>query len=227
MKLAILISGEPRFCRPLEEHIENLKGYDEIDWYFYLWKETSHYRLDLPPLVPKSWENIPSSEWAFETIHNRMPKNNRIARCILGEDFKEFNSLAGQFTSLNRVDQLRQNLNKDYDLIFRSRIDHKVLEPIDLREIKEKIDVNPNLVVTPANFRHYAGKWGMCDHLAITSPQNMSIYTDLVNHIDRYVPEVPYHAEALLNYHLISNGLELEESIVHSRYPFDSTYWDQ
>ena len=38
MKAAVLIQGDARFCREFDLFLENLKGFDQVDYFMYLWK---------------------------------------------------------------------------------------------------------------------------------------------------------------------------------------------
>jgi hypothetical protein len=37
MKIAVLIAGQPRFTKEFDHFFENLKNYDQLDFFFYLW----------------------------------------------------------------------------------------------------------------------------------------------------------------------------------------------
>lgn len=232
MKLAILIAGQPRFRVPFEEFTKQLQGYDHIDWFFYFWDKSLPRHPEHVHEVPTKWQNIPDKQTAVDMISEKLPANQSIAAFEIGnnEIVEPRGQLFSQFASLNKADQLRQLANNKYDLIFRTRIDTCLTEPVDLLDMKSQIDQDPQLIFTAANFRHYFNEFGMCDHMAITSPANMTIYTDLINHIPNYLNNgVGFHAEALLNFHLLSNNLKLKEVIPNAGIPIDPTYgvWGQ
>jgi hypothetical protein len=223
MKVAIIIGGEPRFREFFDDFLFNLKNYDQVDWFFYFWK-TNPSVHPIDPYrrpVPLPWQNIPSVEWAINKINNYLPENHKVARLELGDYAGDEPLIELQFTSLYRADLLRQQYEKEngeYDLVIRARLDRSLHSPVDLLDIKNQINQEPNLMFTPNDSRHiYEGdgwKYGMNDQIAISSSKNMSVYTDLINHITDYVKVgMPRHAEALLNYHLVHNGVVLKEEL--------------
>jgi hypothetical protein len=140
------------------------------------------------------------------------------------------NAINLQFYSLKQADLLRQETEQtwgNYDLVVRTRLDREITKEINLIELKNKLDYNPNLVFTPNNYKHYYNEYGMCDAFAITSSKNMSIYSDLINFIPSYYQQGLYpHPESLLNYHLIKNSLELDETLeINQSYSYEYVDW--
>jgi hypothetical protein len=229
MKIAILISGQPRFRVPFEKLLENLKGYEQADWFFYLWDKSLPRHPDHPHIVTPSWQNIISADWASNAIKKALPPDHQLIGLELGDNniVEPRGAMYSQFTSLFKVDQLRQDSKNQYDLIVRIRLDSQITSIVELLDIKLQIDEDPRLIFTPDNCRHFFHQYGMCDHVAITSPANMKIYTDLVNHMQSHIDAgVDSQAESLLNYHLISNGLTLKEIIPYypTCYPIDAAH---
>lgn len=216
MKIAVIISGEPRFSSQLDSFIESLKYADQIDWFFYLWDHTTVKYTKLQ--VPLSWKDIISKEWALTTIKTHFPSNHNIIdvqienQNIVPPMFNSEHVLFKQFYSLNQVDILRQQ-HGPYDLVIRGRIDLSIPTTFDLNTIKTLIDQNPKLIFTPINNRH--GLYDLNDQLAISSPENISIYTSLINYINQYKSQgIIEHPETLLGHHLISNNLEIRRDLL-------------
>jgi hypothetical protein len=215
MKIAVVIAGEPRFSAQLESFIESLHGLESADWFFYLWKQsrTKHLKLQVPP----DWENIPSREWSMETIARNLPQPHRVIDVQIGDQdvvpdmYGSQHVLFKQFHSLHQADLLRQQ-HGPYDLVVRGRVDMSMIHPINLLAIKQAVDQNPNWIFTPSTNRH--GGYDLNDQLAISSPENIAKYTDLINHANRYKSQgVPEHPETLMGYHLISSGLDIRREI--------------
>ena len=62
MKAAILLQGDPRFCAEFDLFLENLKGFDQVDYFMYMW-EDSPSTVDLlgnsgHQVVAPAWQHI-------------------------------------------------------------------------------------------------------------------------------------------------------------------------
>jgi hypothetical protein len=217
MKIAIVIAGEPRFSKHMDNFIHSLQGVDSVDWYFYLWGEShiKHLRMQ----VPADWVKIHSREWAMETIQNNLPAGHRVGDLAIGDQqsvVDEFGSdWVGykQFYSLHQADLLRRNSGIEYDLVVRGRVDLNMTTPINLPVIKTHVDQDPNIIFIPGNNCH--GPYSINDQLAISSPKNISLYSDLILYIKKYNSEnhVAIHQETQMGYHLTSNGINIQRSI--------------
>lgn len=217
MKLAIIIAGQPRFRWSLKDLTDRLKGYDQIDWFFYLWK------ISPPRYVPTGWENIHDTNRARSIIERSLPERQYLRGLeIVDPDsimpiVPIVPNMVYQFTSLYNVDLIRQSYEQNhsaYDLVFRTRLDCPLAEDVDLSAIRSEINNNPNLIYTPINIRHTVDGKGLCDHMAISSSQNISIYTDVINHYTdlRYEGVWP-QAETFLYAHLMKNNIVLRETL--------------
>ena len=218
MKIAILISGEPRFCNYLDSFINSLQGVNQADWFFYLWKETPHdTQIDR---IPEGWHNIPSQEWAINNIQHRLPNNHNVASLKLGEQHEspKTDVIHKQFWGIYQSDLLRLKYEKcfgPYDLVIRARLDLLIDDPIDLQNLRNQLDHNLKLMFLPNSPRYGYNQVQINDQFAISSPENIKIYTDLVNHISHYVQHenISLHQETQLAYHLLKNELELRHEL--------------
>jgi len=223
MRVAILFSGQPRFRKSLDDLVKNIIGYDQLDWYFYLWNN-SYHRLHYEPipLVPPPWMNIASREWAVETIRNKLvwPPNILAGLDVSEPVYKD--PLLSQFGSLYRADRMRQECEKlhgKYDLVIRARPDD-CISHVNLTDIKLHLEQETNVIYTPSKNKHYIHGYGMSDHLAISSSDNMTIYTNLIHHMNSYMENgFSPHAEGLLAYHLSLNNIKLVETLDYEAYP--------
>jgi hypothetical protein len=218
MKIAILISGEPRFTNYINDFINSLQGVDQADWFFYLWKETPHNEKF--ERIPKGWHNIPSQEWAINNIQHRLPNNHNVASLKLGEQYEspKTDVIHKQFWGIYQSDLLRQEyekINGPYDLVIRARLDLLINDPIDLQNLRNQLDHNLKLMFLPKSPRYGYHQEKINDQFAISSPENIKIYADLVNHISHRVQHenVTLHQETQLVYHLLKNELELHHEL--------------
>lgn len=214
MKIAILIAGEPRFCGQLDSFIDNLQGYKQVDWFFYLWDKTQIKYSVMQ--VPEKWAKIPSKEWAVTTIQEKLPSNHKIAELVLGQQSNAPEgpvSIYKQHWSLNQVDLMRQRYEAahgEYDLVIRARLDLPIKSPINLRSLKEQVTRNPKLIFMPKNGKHGDPAHPINDQIAISSSNNIKIYTNLINNIDT---SITVHPETQLLHYLRHSGLILQDEI--------------
>lgn len=225
MKVAVLISGQPRFCAEFDLFLYNLQGYDQIDWFFYMWKENKPPYAQGYDLVAPSWQII-NKDWALEKITSYLPSSHHVVNFELDSDeelvFPDVPRNDGvtnphatwrMWYSMKQVDMLRQqhevHTGQKYDLVIKTRPDTGLMSTIDLRMIKQHIDADPSLVIQPANKICGYGPV-ICDLFAITSSDNMSIYTNLVNEAKYYYDQGWFfHPETMLAKYLMEKRLSV------------------
>lgn len=224
MKIAILISGSPRFYKGLDTFINNLSGFETADWFVDLWKNNPHPDklggYDNHVLVAPSWRQV-DREWAANKIKSNLPNNHQLAALSLYDSrLIEYPTVAGpqmhhtNFPSIwkmhlgwKRVDSLRQSTGIQYDLVIRARPDISLNSPINLTTLKNLLDQYPNRVLVARDGQHGYG-YNTNDLIAISLPDNIAIYTDLINHSIKYNNSgIMFHPETLLAYHMHCNGL--------------------
>jgi len=229
MKIAILISGSPRFTKELDDFISNLKGFESADWFISLWKENNQPdKLGYPGfvLVSDNWRNI-DLNWAKNKIEQNLPPNHKLCKLELHDhSIIQYPTISGpqehhiNFLNIwkmhlgwNLVEKLRQSHNEEYDLVIRIRPDLALTEPVNLLDLKKQLENNPKLVFVAKNGQH-----GITHHIndliAISTPDNITTYTDLINHSLEYNNSgIIFHPENMLAYHLIKNGLSIKPII--------------
>jgi len=223
MKIAILISGSPRFCAGLDTFINNLTEFETADWYVDLWSNNpppDKLGYENQVLVAPSWRYI-TQEWAVSKIKSNLPYNHQLLDLSLYDSVLiEYPNITGpqvhhtNFPSVwkmhlgwKRVDSLRQSSGIQYDLVIRARPDVCLNSPLDLTSIKNSLDQSSNCVFVARDGQHGYG-YNTNDVIAISSPDNISIYTDLINHSIKYNNSgIMFHPETLLAYHMHCNGL--------------------
>jgi len=231
MKVAVLIQGEPRFCQEFDLFLERLKGYSQVDFFFYLWKESQpvsdYWRSKNSVLVAAPWTKIDYG-WAFRKIQANLPPNNHIVNLVIADQnlltfpkvtnfdgATNVNNLWKMLYSLQKVNELKQNYEIDnrfkYDLVIRTRPDLMLHSNVDLQVIKDSINLYPNIISMPDNTRCGYGTHSS-DLMAITSSDNMNIYCDLYNAAKAYNDSgVMFHPETLLSHHLMQHNFNFSE----------------
>jgi len=90
MKIAVLLSGQPRFTGDFDLLLKNLKGYDQADWFINITKDndiskdkfkTVKTREDTPVSISilDSWVDF-DLDWAKNKIENNLPPNNHVRK---------------------------------------------------------------------------------------------------------------------------------------------------
>ena len=230
MRAAILIQGEPRFCAEFDLFIANLQGYTQIDWFFYLWKN-SPVESDIVgssghQLVAPNWQHI-DIEWAINKFKENLPSNHHVAVLKLDDEYQVTHSPITEnyatetiqsnvwkmWYSQYQVNQLRlmyeEKYNFEYDIVIRGRPDVGLISILDLNIVKPYLDQKKNLIITPMN--HFAGHGDfiICDLFGLGNSDNMNIYTDIYNQaLTHHSNGVKFHPETMLARHLLLNGID-------------------
>lgn len=220
MKVAILISGLPRFTREFDDFLDSLTGYTQLDWYFLFWKISPSKDLRIPPSWPYDDELA-----TRHRIEPRLPKNSSIINLsIVNEPTLDSNrsfnitpwtivpSILSQLYGIKQVNLLREQHESrygSYDLVIRARPDVGVNMELDLTDIAEQlIQAHPTLLMG-ANHRHGLAGRTANDLFAIGVPTVMSTYARLYNCIDAYAAlKLPFTPETYLAHHLAVNNID-------------------
>ena len=223
MRVAALISGEPRFCKAFDMQLACIKNDEPIDWFFYLCNENESKNARYGAIIPPSLINCTNDQMA-DYINDRLPKNHKIA-CIETsapvnvDHIKNMNyrtdswqppeNIFIMFYNLNKVNNLKIEHEKKYgiyDLVIRTRPDVALLDYLDLNNIKNILDNNPNTVITPPDCRWGPGPTN--DQFAIGTSDVMDRYSNILNNLDSlHNNGIPYHPETMLFHHLNSENI--------------------
>jgi hypothetical protein len=224
MRVALLLPGEPRFCREFDLLLENLRGYTTVDWFVWLWQDSQceeHRGVDV---VAPSWRHM-----EYETAHSRLnsylPAGHQLINLSIenrssyppprvhhkaGETSVE--RMWGMYTSVRECDLQRRvherATGQPYDLVIRTRPDLGLAAPLDLEHCLEYLKQNPQTVITPSNEVHgYGHKTN--DMMALGQSSAMSTYCDLAQYIVEYHHKLGliYHPETMLAFHIAAQGL--------------------
>ena len=222
MKVAALISGEPRFCEEFDHFLLNLSGYTKIDWFILLWENNKDGHYNGLKLVAPYWEEI-ERESAFYKIQNNLPEFNNLVKLSIidKEQFRlnfEVKNKAGEthapsswfmFKGLQEVNKIQETYPETYDLVIRARPDISLDKSLDLTNIKHILDSNPRSIVVPNNhWNGYSKK--INDMMAIANPEVMKIYCQTVDTLVSLQEEGNiYHPETMLAEHLARSGVNV------------------
>jgi hypothetical protein len=247
MKVAICVSGLPRFSRSTTQLIKDVEDQFqnyEVDWFFHLWNPA-----EPDPYIHNSWTelNVINTE---KRLRTRLPKHHNLS----GLEVEKFNgefldtSLmlkpngAPLFLSQYRVDQMRQNKEKDqnflYDFVVRLRPD-VTFEGI----MPTKIPKDNVLVVHIESWDSTGQICCIGDTFAAGGSEEMTRYSSLITCYQNYRPyfiDPPIHNEIILACHFSVQGLipykdpnftvhlRLNNAINESRsfYQVDYTGWE-
>ena len=247
MKMAILLSGQPRFTGDFDLLLKNLKGYDQADWFINI-NNNNHDRLRFKYRkvnILDSWVEF-DLDWAKNKIIENLPVNNYIRKFAISDDkFKTWPTVKNlyqikpnwtdvvfmMFYNIYRANQLRLEYQKEtgevYDAVVRARTDVGIEQEFDIRSLK----ILPNAVYMPNNEWWGNGDNISNDQMAIGDEHSMNIYCDLINHIKSHNDRgAPFHPETLLAYHLKSNGISTVGGNYTAglrKFPIDITRWQR
>ena len=223
-RVAVLISGQPRFGRTTTELMKTaFVNFDRVDWFFSLWRSTPLFQptpWGIWGVIPPGWENI-NVNWAIDKIMQHMPGNQFLQSFeLLDVDNLEMKytskqSVFHQFYSIHKTDILRQNFEKSqgftYDYVIRIRPDIIFDRPINIEHI-------PTKCIGIVDNRHSGeGNYSCNDFYAIGGSKDMGTYCNLFNYLQIYNqiktvenPELSYteHPETCLGYHCTYHGLK-------------------
>jgi len=227
MKIAILLSGQPRFTEDLQLFLNNLKGYDQADWFVYLTNKNYEPQKQkcggIPIIMHNTWIEYDPC-WAKSVIEKNLPSNNFLKKFEISDantqiwppcnTYDRADSPPEQyfkmFYNIFKTNQLRTSYeienNFKYDIVIRTRSDVGLLHEVDVRNNVP----SSNTIIMPGN--QWYGEPPCNDQFAIGNSDSMTMYSNIVNHLKEYNDcGVVFHPETLLAHHLQNaNGAELK-----------------
>lgn len=226
MRVAILISGEPRFCTDFDKFMNSFINYSRIDYYFYLWKTSPIELADKRwNLVADCWRNI-DENWAIEKIKTNINlPNHHVMDIKFGEqDILKVPSTIhkARETNMHNVYHMHQawiNVNDlknkqqldqsfTYDLVINGRLDITI-NTLDLQAIYNQLKDKPPSVMTVLEPLYGYGPSKINDNFTIGLEPAMNTYMQIgqytIKYNDKY--SVLFHPETLLVYHLKNNEI--------------------
>jgi hypothetical protein len=211
-RVAVVMTGLPRFGADTDTLILNLKNYRYVDWYICFWQ----HQPQACSALDARWQGLSVEEISYE-ISSRLPADHTLKSFHwanerdfepMPRDYPPFFSYpknTWQQYQLFRAQWL--TIHQDhYDLVVRGRADGGMDRPIDLAQLHQSLLASPLTLVTPDNQRQ--GPHQFCDHMAIGRPTAMDHLARAVELFDSaWEQGVPYNAEILLGNILTAQGV--------------------
>lgn len=195
MKLALVLSGQLRAFEEGFKYIKNnLLDHNDVDVYFHTWSKNWN-KIVLNLYKPKDIIIEDDSIFNYFSDYKIVSQNHPARNTIL------------MYRSIKYADILRKNSNINYDWVIRTRFDFALNSKIQFNTLdKTKMyfcDTRSNDEATEVH-----------DQFAITTPDEMNIYSTVYDNIDQYHSEgCLVNGENLLIYHLQKNKLNGKNKI--------------
>lgn len=213
MKVACLLSGQPRFCKSFDAQLQHLKNDDTIDWFVCIWK--NNYLPSGIEIIPPALLNT-DTECATEYIQTRMPPGHRLVKLsavdeldtahIIEKNYRRSGHPRPEIIYLmyhgiymaNQLKLQHEEKFGQYDLVVRTRPDLSLRQDLDLPQVKTWLDQHENAIITPRNQRH----GGTNDQFAVGHSKTIDAYADIANNLQAiYDGGVDYGPESMLHAH--------------------------
>jgi hypothetical protein len=224
MRVAAMISGLPRFSSEFDTFFENVSGYEEIDWFFYMWNLSPVPRFDeCDAHASPSWKFL-NQDQMIDKIASNLTNNQNIVffklcsmppynpvREPIPNAYTYANGVYFNYLGQKLVSEARQeyeNKNGEYDLVIRTRPDCGIKPYLNLYEVKNFLNSNPNAIITPANYRNGVQGRVVNADFAVGTSKIMTTYCNMFDHMYNYETQgVIFHPETLLAHHLHINSI--------------------
>lgn len=206
MRIALCLSGQARGLYKAYEYVNrNLLSKNDVDVFCHTWDSTK----DVESLYkPTGIGYSLSSEMEWNTEYRTRDPINHPAR----------NTLCFYY-SLYCADRYRSEFEErggfKYDVVIRSRYDYAIARPLDFLQFDLKRLWTPLIKIPmPTGF--------LCtDQFAFSNSENMSVYSDVYQNIDRYHQTgTLVNGEDMLARHLEESGIKDKVSYVDMWDPF-------
>jgi hypothetical protein len=213
MKVACLLSGQPRFCKSFDAQLQHLKNDDTIDWFVCIWKNNQQPLIKT--VIPPALLNTDTAS-ATEYIASRLPTGHRLVSLSAVDELDTAHIIEKNYRrsgwplpehiylmyhGIYMANQLKlQHEAKfgQYDLVVRTRPDLSLDKDFDLPMAKSWLDQHENAIITARNQRH----GGANDQFAVGHSKTIDAYADIANNLQAIYDEgVEYAPESLLLRH--------------------------
>ncbi len=215
MRLALMLSGEPRFCREFDLLLNSIGSEHSVDWYCVFWSQSQRGASWGYDLVSERWLNIDES-WARGKISENLPHNHRLAGFQLvnpdSVTAPQVSWVSGE-TSIDRMWRMfvttkicNQMITDNYDLVIRARPDIGLSRPMNWTALARR--TADKTLITPTGRVYGYSSYKINDMLAVARPQTMQVYSQCVDYIADYCGQgLIYHPETQLAHHCQAQGL--------------------
>lgn len=222
MRLAFCFTGQPRDARNTLKRIkESWCGNQDVDFFFHSWygKHGVPFRDDVPSDVYTDdlFDNIiselnPVSYHIDEPVQfKNQYEDSPHWRCFHPKYNKNpsFN-IQSQFYSNMKCIELKSKYeeknNIRYDAVFRCRFDYYFNHEYKISDY----DLNYLHIKNDCKHTEYA----INDHLALSNSDNMNIYGDLFNNLQKYYSMgVEFNPEVILGFHIYYSNIKVAKTL--------------
>lgn len=219
MRIAVLLSGMPRYLDQSKAYSRNLFKGHEVDYFCHAWFDKNKKAEE------KSWHNIEiktdlnTEEKILELYQPKKYLLEPQRQFELPRDYnfntgwpQPFFIVYSHFYSLKTANLLRLMYEKEnnikYDIVIKSRYDIVIANKIEW----EKYDLNKLYLHNNCNcWYDLYDDVSFNDMFAFSKPENMNIYCDTFYNIDKIYMEnfIRFSCENFLSYQLISNNVDV------------------
>lgn len=229
MRTAILLTGEPRFCREFDIFLDQLKGSDSVDWFIVTWQDNqavSDYQgTQRSQLIPQPWIR-PQYEQVKAQFQRYLPPGHRLRVLELVDQHRlvfpdtvpanarvNTRNVWLQYWAIRQADLARQAAELEdqcnYHVVVRARADILSYSEIDLGHCWNLLSASEHSVIMPDNYRSEYGQ-GVSDILLIAGPKAMARISHCYDLIPYMLKEgAEFHPEELLKYYLTMTNLRI------------------
>jgi hypothetical protein len=243
MKIAVLLSGQPRLTNDFDIFLNNLVGYDQADWFIYLTNNNKNRGMGHGATIADPWLDY-DPEWARDKFVKNLPKNNYIRSFDISDCYsKTWPSVTNLYHchdwmvelvfmmnyNINKVNQHRLEYQKqtgvEYDVIVKARTDVGLKDTLDITTLMN----NPDTIIMPDKDWYGVGQNTANDQLVFGDSNSMNHFSTLIHHLKEYnLQGLNFHPETLLAYHLRKNNIKLLRGnfkISLREFPIDKSKW--
>jgi hypothetical protein len=222
MKIAILMSGQARFCEDTDKFIERLKSVTQADWFLHLYQDENRLHHSGAEVVAPLWTTI-DHETALAKFKENLPENHKVAalEIIKNPQIPIVSTQLGSCdSSINRMfignyyaNRLRlayEQAHGAYDLVIKARPDLALLDDCNLVEIESLLKSSPPLsIVIPNNHRYGYLHLLINDMMAVGLPDAMTYYCNLITELTDL--QIHPHPESILAYYYARHNIPVHQ----------------
>ena len=247
MRAAVLLQGDPRFCKEFDYFLENLKGFDQVDYFMYFWENNPPTAeiLQNPGHIITSpfWQKV-DKEAALKKFEELLPKHHKVVKLELGDQNsvmlhrvdKNFAletrqpNVSKMWFSQYKVNQLRLQYeiehNVKYDAIIRTRPDVALMNEVHADQIVNLLKAYPNLMIMPRNKTCGYGVV-ISDLFGIANSETTNIISNLYyKAMELHSQGVIFHPETMLAKHLERNRCQYRSGPFNIEFRYFGIYKD-
>jgi len=218
MKIAVEMSGQPRFTEDLTSLVRNIGAATTVDYFCHFWNKND------PPDKPNEpeaeyihplWRYNPDPVWAWSVIEKNLPQNHYLRRLEFSTQLADseipnpnhqqhvyIGSVWRMWDGWKIVSEYRQEYEKQhgsYDIVIKGRPDAGFSKMIDFSRENTS-------VITSCNTQWHGFSKTMNDVIFYGNSQNMALLANLMEKSLTY--GITFHPETVLAHHFNENNVQ-------------------